>query len=317
MKEPTLSTVGGNSPGRVAMRLFLATRPMFFPIAVLPVIVGTAWGARAAGALDMAAFALALAVVVLVHAGVNVLNDVCDSRSGGDARNTGRIFPFTGGSRFIQNEIMTENAMAGWALVLLAAGCAAGLALVLQKGTPVLVLGLAGVAVGVLHSLPPVQFGARGMGEVTVATGFGILPVVGAAWLQSGLWDIDSVILSVPLALWAALILLISQVPDAAADAAVGKRTLVTRLGWGALGWLYLGLNAVAVAAIACLAWRGQLPIWSVVVPVMGLIGSRSAMRDIIGAAEAPQRLRHGILITLYIHGTGSLWLAAWLWPLG
>ncbi|MHA1108836.1 MAG: prenyltransferase, partial [Alphaproteobacteria bacterium] len=299
MKEPTLSSVGGSSPGRVALRLFLATRPMFFPVAVLPVIVGTAWGARAAGGLDIVSFVLALAVIVLVNAGVNVLNDVCDSRNGGDAQNTGRIFPFTGGSRFIQNEIMTDGAMAGWALVLLASGCAVGLALVIQKGVLVLGFGLAGLAVGVLHSLPPVQLGARGLGEVTVAIGFGILPVVGAAWLQSGVWDMDVVVLSLPLALWAALILLINQVPDADADAAVGKRTLVTRLGWNTLGWLYLGLHIVAVAAIACLEGRGQLPIWSVVVPIMGLIGSRSAAADIMAAAEAPQRLRHGILITL------------------
>lgn len=317
MKEPTVSALGGNTPGRVVKRLLLATRPMFLPVSVLPVMVGTAWGVRAAGSFDGAAFALALVAIALVHAGINVLDDVCDSRSGGDARNTGRIFPFTGGSRFIQNQVMTENAMTGWALVLLSAGCAVGLVLAAQKGIPVVVLGLAGVALGVLHSLPPVHLNGRGLGEAAVAVGFGVLPVTGAAWLQSGRWDIDSLTLSVPVGLWAALILLINQVPDAAADAAVGKRTLVTRLGPRATGRLYLALHALAVAAIACLVWRGQLPLSALAVPLIGLVGSRTAMRDIIDAEKTPLRLRHGILITLYIHGTGSLWLAAWLWPLG
>ncbi len=317
MKEPTVNSLGGNAPGRTALRLLLATRPMFLPVSVLPVIVGTAWGVRAAGSFDGAVFVLALIAIVFVHAGVNVLNDVCDSQSGGDACNTGRIFPFTGGSRFIQNQVMTENAMMGWALILLSAGCAVGLALAAHRGVPILVLGLAGVALGILHSLPPVRLGGRGLGEVAVAAGFGILPVTDAAWLQSGRWDIDSLTLSVPIGLWAALILIINQLPDAVADAAVGKRTLVTRLGPRASGWLYLARHAVAVAAISCLVWRGQLPLSALAVPVIGLIGSRAAMRDIMNAENAPQNLRHGILITLFIHGAGSLWLAAWLWPLG
>ena len=44
---------------RAAKRMFLAPRPMFFPASICPVILGTAWGVRAAGELDAAAFALA------------------------------------------------------------------------------------------------------------------------------------------------------------------------------------------------------------------------------------------------------------------
>ena len=45
----------------------------------------------------------ALLAVLLLQAGVNVFNDYYDHDNGCDAANTERVFPFTGGSRFIQN----------------------------------------------------------------------------------------------------------------------------------------------------------------------------------------------------------------------
>ena len=42
----------------------------------------------------------ALALGLIVHAAVNVLNDYYDALNGSDAANTARVFPFTGGSRF-------------------------------------------------------------------------------------------------------------------------------------------------------------------------------------------------------------------------
>ena len=47
--------------------------------------------------------------VMLVHAGMNVLNDYYDEQNGTDRRNTQRLFPFTGGSRFIQNGVLSTG----------------------------------------------------------------------------------------------------------------------------------------------------------------------------------------------------------------
>ena len=102
---------------------------MFYPASVCPVLLGTVWGLRASGELDAVAFALALAAIVFVHAGVNVLNDVYDDISGTDARNTGYIYPFTGGSRFIQDGAIGRGTMRRYGLLLLAAAGIVGIAL--------------------------------------------------------------------------------------------------------------------------------------------------------------------------------------------
>ncbi len=71
--NPLLAEFAGNSPARIAKRLFHATRPRFFPASGLPVLVGTAWGVQVSGQFDATVFALALLATVCVHAGSNVI----------------------------------------------------------------------------------------------------------------------------------------------------------------------------------------------------------------------------------------------------
>ena len=153
---------------------------------MLPVVVGSAWGHAASGTLDPGAAALALLATMLVHAGANVINDVADDESGADRANTERIFPYTGGSRFIQNEILSAGSMRRFGIGLLVAACICGALLASLKGPLVLAFGLAGVALATLYSLRPAQLAGRGIGELAIGVAFGLLPVTGAAWLQSG-----------------------------------------------------------------------------------------------------------------------------------
>ncbi len=313
MIEPSADALGGDAPGRVIKRYVLATRPMFFTASVLPVIVGTVWGAAAAGGLNAGALVLALAAIICVHGGINVLNDVYDSRSGNDEANTGRIFPFTGGSRFIQNGVMTRDAMMRWGVALLVAAAVLGLWLFAIKGWVVLALGAFGMGLGVLYSMPPVALGGRGIGEAAVGAGFGILPVIGAAWLQSGVWDGDALILSLAVGFWITAVLVINEVPDIEADAAVGKRTLVARLGIPGTRWLYLALQTLAVAMLALLFVDDGLSAGALSLPVLGLAAAIMAAKGIAAGGRQSGGLGRGIRITLAIHGLGCLWLALWL----
>jgi 1,4-dihydroxy-2-naphthoate octaprenyltransferase len=75
------------------------------------------------------------------------------------------------------------------------------------------------------------------------------LPVTGAAWLQSGLIDADSLLFSLPISAWVAAILLINEVPDIGPDGATGKRTLPVRLGLHGTATLYIGIQLLALVA--------------------------------------------------------------------
>ena len=307
---PAAEQFAGDTASRLAKRLFAATRPKFFPASVLPVLAGTAWGAQVAGRFDAAVFALALVATVCVHAGANVLNDVGDDSGGTDRQNDDRIYPYTGGSRFIQTGIMSSSGMARLGISLLAVAALSGLLLLMMKGTMVLWFGVAGVLLAVLYSLGPVRLASIGLGELAVGVAFGVLPVVGAAWLQSGLLDVDALLFALPISAWVAAILLINEVPDIAADGATGKRTLPVRLGLGGTSVLYFIIQAFAAAVVAWMVVRGQVPTWAAGAPIVLLVlAARSAAAIRQGIADRPGMTK-GIEGTLGIHTIGSLWLS-------
>ena len=313
---PARELYTGNAPLVVVRRLFDATRPKFFPASVLPVLAGTAWGYSVSGALDWTVFLLALLATVCVHAGANVINDVGDDAIGTDRQNDARIYPYTGGSRFIQSGILSARAMGRLGISLLAVAAAAGLVLLMMRGETVLWFGVAGVLLATLYSIGPLRLSGTGFGELSVGIAFGVLPVTGAAWLQSGALDQNVLLFSLPISAWVAAILLINEVPDRHADETAGKRTLAVRLGLGGTAIAYALIHAFATGVTIWLAVSGALPLATPLVPIALLVLALRAAASIrIGVADRP-RMTGAIEATLGVHTIGSLWLAgAALYP--
>jgi len=313
--EPAPPTGPDDSPVlQMARSYAMATRPMFLTASMLAVITGTSLGWHTSGRLDSAAALLAMLIIALLHAAANVLNDVYDELNGADRLNMQRIYPYTGGSRFIQNGVLTLGQMRNWGLLLLSLATLLGLGLGAYRGTTVLGLGIAGIGLGVLYSAPPVQLSARGLGELAVAVGFGLLPVCGAAWLQTGEFGWQALVLSIPVSCWVANILLINEVPDACSDATAGKRTLVVRLGMQASGYLYMGLSLLAFTGIGLAVMAGSLSPWALLLPAILLPVGLQNGRRIPEAVVGTTALKPSIERTLAIHAAGCLWLAVSIW---
>lgn len=308
--EPSVEVLGG--PGLLAglRRASLATRPRFLVASALPVLVGTVWGARGLSGFDSLAMFLALVAAVLMAAAGNVWNDVCDDECGTDRLNTQHIYPFSGGSRFIQNGVMSAAQMSRLAALLALAAALIGAILIWRHGWPVLAFGLAGAALGVLYSWPPVQLVGRGLGEITVGVAYGVLPVCGAAWLQSSVWESGALWLSVPVSAWIAAVLLINEVPDRRADATVGKRTLPVRFGRVSTAWLYGSLQVLALAGVAVWASVAGLPAWPLA--FFALLGA-AALVSASRLARDPAGIGATIRLTLLVHAAGCVGLIVWM----
>lgn len=309
--NPAPEEFAGDSLTMGLKRAFHATRPKFFPASAMPVLAGSAWGAYAGGQFSWYVAILALVATVCVHAASNVLNDVGDEQIGTDARNEERIYPYTGGSRFIQTGILTQSRMAQLGITLLVVASLAGLALLFARGPMVITFGVIGILLGVLYSLGPVKLSTLGLGETAVAIAFGVLPVSGAAWLQGASIDSALILYSIPVSAWVAAILLINEVPDIAADGASGKNTLPVRLGLNATAKLYFAIHLAAAVAITALTIQGQLPLLSPLVPIGLLVLAFRAARGIRGGMDDRETMTRSIEATLGIHTIGSIWLAA------
>lgn len=184
------------------------------------------------------------------HAGINVLNDYFDYLNGADNINQTGLSPFTGGSRMIQNKIMTPEETYILGVLLLMAGSVIGLYLAYERGISLLLIGVVGLFSGYYYTAPPVFFAGRGLGEFLVGLNFGILSTIGSYYVQAQDISLAAVFASLPLSFLIAAILYINEFPDHDADKAVGKNHLVVCLGMEKARWGFLFIVAGAYISI-------------------------------------------------------------------
>jgi len=243
-----------------------ALRAPFLTASGLPVLLGAFAAYWATGDWNTLRFALTLFGVLCVHLGANLANDYFDEVTGCDRANL-EPTPFSGGSRVIQQGLIPSRTILAVSVLFLAAGLVQGLILnSMIPGNLVLLLGLAGIALGILYTAVPVKLSYRGIGELAVFAAFGPLEVAGSYLCQAGRIDPDVFAVSLPAGLLVVAILLVNEVLDIAGDERAGKGTLVVALGKkkgyslfllvyaGAYAWIILGLAAHLYPSWAALA---------------------------------------------------------------
>ncbi|MFO7809432.1 prenyltransferase [Guyparkeria sp.] len=279
-------------------RTLLATRPRFLLLALVAAGIGLA-AAHASGLTINPPWAvLTLVGAVVLHAAANVHNDLADDLNGSDAVNEDRQFPFTGGSRMIQSGLMTRHATQRLAGSLYTLTIGIGLVLLVPGGWPLLVLGVAGLMMAWAYSAPMVSLNARGLGEVAVGIGFGIVIPLGADTVQRGDLHTLPIVTGVGFALMTTSLLLINQFPDFKADRLAGKRHLVVRLGRRRARYAFLSTTAAAYLAPALLVALGHLPV-SMLAVLLALPLSLIAGRDLWVNHDTPERLRRSLAATV------------------
>lgn len=288
-------------------------RAEFLPASVMPVLLGTAMAFTRTGRFDGAAFALALAGVALIHLGTNVSNDYFDHRSGNDALNTEFVRPFTGGSRMIQERLMSPRAVLALSIVLLALAAAAGALLAATRGPMIYALGAIGIASGFFYVAPPLRLAARGFGEIFIGLNFGVLCVLGAYYVQAREVTWECLVASLPLAVLIAAVVYVNEFQDMEADARTGKRTLVVRLGRRKASRVYALLAAAAFAPIAIGAATGLLPLHALAA-LAALPPMLRANAIVRRSYDSPKELAPANALTILTHAlTGALLAAAYL----
>lgn len=289
-------------------RWWLATRPAFLSITLAGALLGMAGSGVAAVRQGWPLALLGLLLALLTHAAVNVINDVADHHNGTDAANTARLFPFTGGSRFIQNGVLSAMQMQWLAHGLFGLVVLGGLYLVSLRGLPLLLIGLVGVVLGWGYSAPPLRLNSRGLGELSVLLCFLLLPQ-GMAVLLAGLWQPLLLWASLPFAILTSLLLYINQFPDRTADQLAGKWHWVARLPLAQARSVY---GALVLLAYALLGWL----VWHALLPRTALLGGLSLPLSVFAAlqlwlhAAEPARLRPAIIATIMAANLFPLLLA-------
>jgi 1,4-dihydroxy-2-naphthoate polyprenyltransferase len=230
-----------------ALRIWvMASRPRTLPAGLAPVFVGTAAAVHALqeyGAIDAfrwGTFMAALIGAIFIQIGTNLANDYSDAKRGTDTED--RLGPVR----------VTASGLAAPRRVLYATWAAfgvaalAGLYLGIEVGPEIVAVGIVSIAAGVLYTGGPKPYGYEGLGEVFVFVFFGLVAVNGSYYVQLEELDLAPFLLSIPVGLLSAAILVVNNVRDIDTDRRAGKRTLAVRLGRERTRTLYAGMIALS-----------------------------------------------------------------------
>ena len=280
-----------------ALRIWLmAARPRTLPAAVAPVLVGSAaaWVALDGGDdFYWLRFLAALVAAIFIQIGTNLANDYSDAKRGADT--VDRLGPVR----------VTASGLAAPRRVLHATWAAFGIAvlvglyLVIEVGPEILAVGILSIIAGILYTGGPKPYGYEGLGEVFVFVFFGLVAVNGSYYVQ--LEDLAWLpfLLSLPVGLLSAAILVVNNVRDIDTDRRAGKRTLAVKLGRKRTRELYTGMLAAPYALLPLALLLGDGP-------ALGLLGLLSAPLA-IKPLRAVRERTDGPALNGALAGTGAL----------
>jgi 1,4-dihydroxy-2-naphthoate octaprenyltransferase len=292
-------------------------RPLFLGGGFLLFALGAVIAALAGHPIDARRYALGQSAVTAFQLMTHYANDYFDYEAD---RANATPTKWSGGSRVLPNAELPRGVALIAAVVLAAIGLGVLFALSRSAGagawTPPILVAI--VVLAWEYSAPPLRLCATGLGELdTAIVVTGLVPLLGFYLQAPDLAGLRVLGLAlVPLALLQVAMLLAIEFPDAAGDAATGKRTLVVRLGAARAARLYAALTAlaylwlpvaVALGMPARIAWCAALT-----APIAGWRIARSAEHRDPAAHERLTLVAVALLVTTSLAeliGAATLWL--------
>jgi 1,4-dihydroxy-2-naphthoate octaprenyltransferase len=262
-------------------------RPHFLAGGFVMHAVGVAAALYAGANLHPAALLWGQVVITATQWMVHYANDYFDLAA--DRANRTPT-AWSGGSRVLAEERLPARVALVTALILALIALAAGLVLVLIAHTGPFTLPLVALLLFLAwgYSAPPFTWHTRGLGELATALIVPVLTPILGCYLQAGYVPGWLPLALLPLFCLQLGMLLAVNFPDAAGDAATGKRTLVVRLGRGA-AWLYALMLTAAYVTLPLLRLAGLPPLTILAMALPAPLAAWLAWRVLRGGWTDPR----------------------------
>lgn len=208
--------------------IILAFRPKTLTASLVPCLAATALATTGESAVHWWIFAYALIASFFIQIGTNLVNDAMDFKKGADTHE--RIGP----QRITQAGVLTSVQVMILATLFFIGAILFGIPLVVEGGSPIIVIGVLSVMMGYAYTAGPYPLAYRGLGDIFVILFFGLVAVMGLFYLHTKVWTMESFILGLQIGFHATVLIAINNLRDRDGDAKVNKRTLAVR--WGVSG---------------------------------------------------------------------------------
>ncbi len=285
-----------------------AARPATLPAALSGVVVGLGAAFATGAGLRMDTAIGCVVVALLLQVAANFSNDLSDFRRGADTPDR------QGPLRVAAAGLVTERQLEVAIGVVIVLASLVGLWLATIGGWVLIALGALAIVAALAYTGGPFPYGYRALGEVFVFVFFGLVAVVGTAYLQVLRLDPLFVLAAIPPGALITAILVVNNLRDIPTDTAAGKRTLAVVLGERRTKAEYGVLLGVAYAVPAVLAFGALLGTSSVadaalavlvLLPLLTLPLARPLLRTVATFGERRE-------LNLVLKGTArlSLWFS-------
>ena len=204
---------------------WLAIRPATLPAAVAPVLVGLGAALGVGAALRVDTALACLGVALLLQVAANLANDLSDFHRGADTPDR------TGPLRVAAAGLVSPRDLQVAIGIVLGLAGLVGLYLVSVGGIVLLGLGALAMVATLAYTGGPWPYGYRGLGEVFVFAFFGLVAVVGTAYLQTLRLEPRFWLAAIPIGSLITGILVVNNLRDIPTDRAASKRTLAVSFG--------------------------------------------------------------------------------------
>ncbi|MCX8526554.1 MAG: 1,4-dihydroxy-2-naphthoate polyprenyltransferase, partial [Candidatus Nanopelagicales bacterium] len=202
------------------------------PAAIAPVAVGTGLAAHVDAFIALRAL-LALVVAVALQIAVNYANDYSDGIRGTDAKRVGPV-------RLVGQGLAKPSHVKLAAFACFGVAGVAGLVLIaLTHQWWLIIIGIACIVAAWSYTGGSQPYGYRGLGEIFVFIFFGLVPVMGTAYVQTLSFSLIAIVAGAGVGALACAILVTNNLRDIPGDTVAGKQTLAVRLGDAATRRLY------------------------------------------------------------------------------
>jgi 1,4-dihydroxy-2-naphthoate octaprenyltransferase len=231
-------------------------------------------------------------VSLALQVGVNYANDYSDGIRGTDSDRVGPM-------RLVGSGRAAPGAVKRAAFAAFGVAAVAGLVLAATTAWWLVAVGAVCVVAAWFYTGGSRPYGYLGLGELMVFCFFGLVAVIGTAYVQTETWRLPALYAAIGIGALACAILVANNLRDIPTDRIAGKLTLAVRLGDERTRGLYLLLLALAAVALVGVALTTSW--WALLALAYAAPAARGA-RVVVRRAHGP-----GLIPVLQSTGVAEL----------
>ncbi|MGC8949147.1 MAG: 1,4-dihydroxy-2-naphthoate octaprenyltransferase [Thermoprotei archaeon] len=217
-----------NNLWKFIINVVYITRPWSFLMTIASVTSGIAYAYYELNIFNPIIYLITLIGAISLHAYTNVINDYFDTLYGVDKPDapTTRYRPHPIISGIFKPHHTLKISIGYFFVAVLA-----GFSLYLLRRPLILFLGLIGALISLEYTGPPLKYKYKGLGELAVFIVWGPLIFLGSYYAQTGIISFKPILISFPIGLLVAAVLLIDGIRDYEYDKSSNIKTLPILIG--------------------------------------------------------------------------------------